>query len=345
MPVGTVGTVKGLYLEDLEEIGYKLILGNTYHLFLRPGHELIERRGGLHRFMGGWNGAILTDSGGYQVFSLADRVKFHEDGVEFASHIDGSRHLFTPERVIDIQRALGSNIMMMLDDCPPGDGTPERVDAALARTHRWADRAVAYRRRLIDAGELDPERQRMFGIFQGALDQERRRLSLEYISGLDFDGVAIGGLSVGESREEMHAMLEFLGPQLDARRPRYLMGVGAVPDLLEAVRHGVDMFDCVLPTRNARNGQLFTSRGKVNVRNRVHAEDDGPPDPACGCRTCRRYSLAYLRHLFQAGEMLGPMLATFHNLYFLRSFMDDMRAAIIAGEFDRFYADWQKIPA
>lgn len=342
MPVGTVGSVKGLWQSDLEEIGYKLILGNTYHLFLRPGHELIRARGGLHDFMA-WPGAILTDSGGYQVFSLSERVKFLENGVEFASHIDGSRHLFTPESVIDVQRALGSNIMMLLDDCPPGDAKPERVAESLQRTHRWAAQAVTHYERLVENGELDPTRNRIFGIAQGCLDLERRAESLDVIQSMPFAGVAIGGLSVGESREDMYRVLDFLKPRLDPQRPRYLMGVGAIPDLLEGIRNGIDMFDCVLPTRNARNGQLFTSRGRVNIRNRQYAERDDAPDPECGCRVCRRYSLAYLRHLFQAGEMLGPMAATYHNLHFLRDFMRTARDAIRAGRYSEFYLRWKKI--
>lgn len=343
MPVGTVGSVKGLWQEDLDEIGYRLILGNTYHLFLRPGHELVRARGGLHKFMG-WDGAILTDSGGYQVFSLSERVKFRENGVTFASHIDGSRHEFTPERVIDIQRALGSNIMMILDDCPPGDADPVRVAESLDRTHRWARTAVEHYEGLVGQGELDPTRHRLFGIAQGCMDLERRAESLAEIQSHEsFAGIAIGGLSVGESRPEMYRVLDSLGPQLDPARPHYLMGVGAIPDLLEGIRNGIDMFDCVLPTRNARNGQLFTRRGRINIRNRQYAERDDPPDPECDCRVCQRYSLAYLRHLFQAGEMLGPMLATYHNLYFLQDFMAEARRAIIAGEFPSFYARWKKI--
>ena len=342
MPVGTVGSVKGLWQEDLEEIGYNLILGNTYHLFLRPGHELIRERGGLHGFMA-WRGGILTDSGGYQVFSLSDRVKFLENGVEFASHIDGSRHQFTPERVIDIQRALGSNIMMVLDDCPPGDAEPERVAQSLDRTHRWARAAADYYERLVSSGQLDPTRQRVFGIAQGCMDLDRRAESLDVIQEQRFAGIAIGGLSVGESREAMYRVLDFLGPRMDPARPHYLMGVGAIPDLLEAIRNGVDMFDCVLPTRNARNGQLFTSRGKINIRNRQYADRDEPPDPACKCRVCQRYSLAYLRHLFQAGEMLGPMAATYHNLHFLRDLMAAARDTIRAGRVSEFYIHWKKI--
>jgi queuine tRNA-ribosyltransferase len=342
MPVGTAGSVKGLWQEDLEEIGYNLILGNTYHLFLRPGHELIAERRGLHGFMG-WPGAILTDSGGYQVFSLSDRVKFTYGGVEFASHIDGSRHMFTPERVIDIQRALGSNIMMVLDDCPPGDAPLARVAESLDRTHRWAAAAWDYYRGLVESDQLDPTRQRLFGIAQGCLDLELRGQSLETIQALPFAGIAIGGLSVGESREQMYSVLAFLGPRMDSSRPRYLMGVGAIPDVLEAVRNGIDMFDCVLPTRNARNGQLFTRRGRINIRNAQYARRDDPPDPECGCRVCRRYSLAYLRHLFQAGEMLGPMAATYHNLYFMREFMAAMGDAIRAGRFSEFYSHWKKI--
>lgn len=344
MPVGTAGTIKGVWLEDVRGIGYRLILGNTYHLYLRPGAERIRRLGGLARLIGWDDGAILTDSGGYQVFSLADRVKFRHEGVEFKSHLDGSAHLFTPASVIDVQTDFGSNIMMPLDDCPPADAPPERVRESLDRTHRWIGEALAHYARRADEGRLDPDRQRIFGIAQGCLDPALRRESLEYIQSTAVAGVAVGGLSVGETREDLHAMLHVIGPWLDPGRPRYLMGVGAAPDLIAAVENGFDMFDCVLATRNARNGQLFTSRGKVNIRNSQYADSDSAPDPECQCRVCRRYSLAYLRHLFQAEEMLGPMMASLHNLHFFHDLMAKMRSAIRSGAWREFRERWQKIP-
>ena len=344
MPVGTRATVKALWHRELEEMGYDLILANTYHLFLRPGHETIAALGGLHDFQGWSEHAILTDSGGYQVFSLADRVRFFDEGVEFQSHVDGARHLFTPELVLDVQCAFGSDIMMMLDDCPPADADRVRLQEALRRTHLWCDRVIEHRRQRIESGAFDQKRQSLFGIFQGGLDRELRERSMDYIAARPFDGIAIGGLSVGESRPELHAMLEWLGSRMDPERPRYLMGVGTVPDILEAVRAGVDMFDCVLPTRNARNGQFLTGLGKRNVRNARFARSDEPPDPECTCPVCARYSLGYIRHLFSVGEMLGPMLATHHNLHFFSHFMEALRAAIKAGEYEPFYERWKKIP-
>ena len=341
MPVGTQGTVKAMWPEQLEEIGYRLILGNTYHLHLRPGDDRIARMGGLHRFMA-WRGAILTDSGGFQAFSLSDRVKLLPDGVEFRSHIDGSLRMFTPESTLDIQRNLGSNIMMVLDDCPPAGADKARLEAALFRTHAWAARSIAYRDRLEAAGQWSPRDAHLFGIVQGGTDPALRAQSVESVAAYSFSGIALGGLSVGETRESFHETLAHVGPLLDAR-PRYLMGVGTVPDMLEAVRHGIDMFDCVLPTRNARNGQFLTQQGRVNIRNAVHAEQSEPVDPACDCRVCRRFSRGYLRHLFVAREMLGPQLATYHNLHFMHTFTRSMRQAILADDFSGFYERWQKV--
>ncbi len=343
MPVGTQGTVKALWQEDLEEIGYDLILSNTYHLYMRPG-EIIKEFGGLKPFMSWEDHAILTDSGGFQVFSLSDRIKFREEGVEFSSHLDGSRHLFTPEKVIDFQNLLGSDIMMVLDDCPPASADRKRAEESLDRTHRWARNAIDHRHRLIDEGKMDPVARRVFGISQGHMDLRLRVESLQYIQSLPFDGIAVGGLSVGESREQMYEILEALGPNLDSNRPRYLMGVGTIPDFLEAVKNGIDMFDCVLPTRNARNGQALTSLGKVNVRNASHSLSTLPLDSHCNCKTCRRYSVGYIRHLFKAKEMLGSQLITYHNLYFFHSFMTKMRSSIQRGEFLEFYKHWKAIP-
>ncbi len=341
MPVGTQASVKSLWQHQLEELDYRLILGNTYHLHLRPGDERIAHLGGLARFMS-WGGAILTDSGGFQAFSLADRVRLLEHGVEFQSHIDGSRRMFTPAGVLDIQARLGSDISMVLDDCPPGGADRSRLLAALERTHLWAKLSIEHRAGRVALGSWDPERQRVFGIVQGGTDPELRRRSVEFISSLPFDGVAVGGLSVGETREAFHSTLAVVGPLLD-KRPRYLMGVGTVTDLLEAVRWGFDMFDCVLPTRNARNGQLLTGSGRVNIRNAAYADDASPPESGCECRVCQRYSRAYLRHLFVAREMLGPELATYHNLFFMRKFMRSMREAIQERRFAEFYERWKKV--
>lgn len=342
MPVGTRATVKSLWQEQLEEIGYDLILGNTYHLYLRPG-RLIERLGGLKRFMG-WEGhAILTDSGGFQVFSLSQMTKFQEDGVQFQSHIDGSRHLFTPESVLETQLWLGSDIMMPLDDCPPGDADANRLGQALDRTHRWARTAWARYEALANDGSFNPEQNRLFGIVQGGVDESARLTSLAAISELPFAGIALGGLSVGESREDMYRILSRIGPRMDPARPRYLMGVGTIPDFLEAIQNGIDMFDCVLPTRNARNGQALTSQGTVNLRNACHAEDSNPVDPECHCRVCRRYSRAYVRHLFQSGEMLGPELLSYHNLAFFHGFLASARRAIQEGTYTQFYARWKQV--
>ncbi|MCE9596890.1 MAG: tRNA guanosine(34) transglycosylase Tgt [Spirochaetia bacterium] len=339
MPVGTRATVKGLWQENLESIGYKLILGNTYHLYLRPGSKEIAALGGLKRFMA-WNGVILTDSGGYQMFSLSEHMKLDDAGVGFKSHLDGSMHRFTPESAIDIQCDLSSNIMMVLDDCPPGDADSNRIRESLTRTHRWARNSIDHHTRLADSGKLDPSTQRLFGIVQGAISEEARIESVEFISSLPFSGVAIGGLSVGESREDFYRILGCLNGRMDRARPRYLMGVGTIPDFIEAVKNGIDMFDCVLPTRNARNGQGLTSVGKVRIRNQLHKLDDGPLDPACNCLVCRRYSRGYLRHLFISDEMLGPMLMSYHNLAFYFAFFDEMRQAIRAGAFRVFVEKW-----
>lgn len=342
MPVGTLGTVKGLWQEDLEELGYDLILANTYHLYLRPG-RITQELGGLKKFMSWQKHAVLTDSGGFQVYSLADRVKFLEEGVSFASHIDGSRHLFTPAQTIDTQLGFGSDIMMVLDDCPPGDATRDRLLQSLDRTHRWARTAIQHYQNGIENGSIQPARQKIFGIIQGGIDEELRKQSTDYIQSQPFHGIALGGLSVGEKREDFYKVLEVLQSQLDTKRPHYLMGVGTIPDFLEAVRNGIDMFDCVLPTRNARNGQILTTEGKLNLRNAKHARQQDPPDPNCQCRVCRRYSLAYLRHLFISGEMLGPQMATFHNLHFYNQFMKSMRVAIRQNNFQSFYKKWKKI--
>ncbi len=339
MPVGTQAAVKTLDSYDLEDMGYELILANTYHLYLRPG-EVIRSFGGVKRFMD-WKGALLTDSGGFQVFSLAAMRKFVTGGVEFQSHIDGSKHLFTPERVLDIQGMLGSDIMMVLDDCPPGDADSTRLADSLDRTHRWARQSVEYYRQGQEQGRF--QNQNLFGIAQGGIDEKLRSESLSMIQALPFAGVAIGGLSVGESREDFYRVLHHLGPELDEKRPRYLMGVGTIPDFLEAIRCGVDLFDCVLPTRNARHGIAYTRQGKLNLRNAIHTESQEPLDTECQCRACRRFSRGYVRHLLRAGEITALRLLSIHNLQFFFDFFVMARQSIQKGQFMSFYEGWKKI--
>ena len=334
MPVGTQGAVKALTPQHLEEIGASIILGNTYHLMLRPGDELIARRGGLHKFIG-WKKPILTDSGGYQVFSLAERRKINEQGVEFRSHLDGSSHLLTPERAVEIQANLGSDIAMVLDECPALPSTADVIDKSLELTARWA-RRCRERFSAIRANGPDPFTQLQFGIVQGGTFPELRAKSAELIVSIGFEGYAIGGLSVGEPNETMYQVVEATTPRLPVDQPRYLMGVGTPIDLVECVARGVDMFDCVMPTRNARNGQLFTSEGPLNIQNAQFSEDDGPADPACHCYTCRNFSRAYLRHLSMAGEMTGGTLNTLHNLSFYLDTMRRIREAIAFGRFEDF---------
>jgi queuine tRNA-ribosyltransferase len=342
MPVGTQGAVKAMTARDLDDVGASIILGNTYHLLLRPGPELVARRGGLHRFIG-WSRPILTDSGGYQVFSLATRRKIQESGVEFRSHLDGSLYELTPERAVDVQAALGSDIAMVLDECPALPATDAELEQSLLLTSRWAKRGRARFLALADAGvPVSNPGQAQFGIVQGGTSATLRALSAELTLEVGFEGYAIGGVSVGEPDEEIYKVIEATAPLLPEDRPRYLMGVGTPIDLLEAVARGVDMFDCVLPTRNARNGQLFTSEGPLNIKNARYAEDDGPADPACGCYTCRTFSRAYLRHLFVTGEMTGGTLNTLHNLYFYLDTMSRIRKAIAFGTFEKFKQDFHR---
>jgi queuine tRNA-ribosyltransferase len=334
MPVGTQGSVKAMTPRDLVEVGASVILGNTYHLHLRPGDDLIHRRGGLHRFIG-WDRPILTDSGGYQVFSLADRRVLTEAGVEFQSHLDGSRHLLSPESAVDIQLNLGSDIAMVLDECPALPADEAVLDRSVELTARWARRCRDH----FLARRPDSEfgrGQLQFGIVQGGTSSSIREKSAKLTVELGFDGYAIGGLSVGEPNDTMYKVIEHTAPRLPADHPRYLMGVGTPTDLVEAVARGVDMFDCVMPTRNARNGRLFTSRGAINIKNACHVDDDGPVDEACGCYTCRTFSRAYLRHLFMAGEMTSGVLNTLHNLFFYLDTMRRVREAIAFGMFEKF---------
>ena len=328
-PVGTAANVKTLEPRDLTELGVSILLANTYHLYLRPGHDRIERLGGLHNFMG-WDGPILTDSGGYQVFSLAHRRQLDADGVTFRSHIDGSVHRFTPERVIEIEEQLGADIAMVLDECAdPHD--PDYLTQALSRTHAWAERCKAAHSR--------PD-QALFGIVQGGIYPELRAESARILTGLDFPGYAIGGLAVGETKEQMYATLDATCPHLPAHKPRYLMGVGAPEDIVEAVWRGVDLFDCVLPTRIARNGALLTSAGRFNIRNARFAEDTRPIQEACGCYTCRTFSRAYLRHLIISREISGLRLATIHNVHFMQQLMEQIRTAISQNTFASFRTEF-----
>jgi len=337
MPVGTAATVKGMKPEAVRATGADIILGNTYHLMLRPGAERMARLGGLHKFMN-WPRPILTDSGGYQVMSLAALRKLSEDGVEFRSHIDGSKHMLSPERSMEIQRLLGSDIVMAFDECPRADRPRDEIARSMELSMRWAKRS----RDAFDAGGAHAEGAALFGIQQGALDEGLRAQSAEALTAIGFDGYAIGGLAVGEGQEAMFATLDFAPGQLPADRPRYLMGVGKPDDLVGAVERGVDMFDCVLPTRSGRNGQAFTWAGPLNLRNARHAEDTAPLDERCPCPACGHYSRAYLHHLVKAGEMLGAMLLTEHNLTFYQQLMQAMREAIGAGRFAAFAGDFRR---
>jgi queuine tRNA-ribosyltransferase len=336
MPVGTQGTVKGLSQRDLwEDLKAPVILGNTYHLFLRPGHELIRQLGGLHKFMS-WPGAILTDSGGFQVFSLSGLRKITEQGVTFQSHLNGDTCKFTPASTVDVQMALGSDIMMVLDECPPYPVSRESARASMERTVRWARRAFEHYRTVINAS---PTRHALFPIVQGSMFPELRRQCTEQLLELDADGYAVGGLSVGEPRPLSLEMVEATEPLLPRDRPRYAMGVGMPDELPEYVARGIDMMDCVLPSRNARNGWLFTSEGKVVMKHARHRDDPGPLDPNCGCYTCRNYSRAYLRHLYQAGEILFSSLATRHNIHRYLEIMREIRESILEGRFPAYLRD------
>jgi queuine tRNA-ribosyltransferase len=326
MPVGTAGAVKALTLQQLEEHGAQILLANTYHLMLRPGDGVVARLGGLHGFSG-WRGPFLTDSGGYQVFSLAALRRLSEEGVRFQSHIDGSSHLLSPERSIEVQTNLGADLIMAFDECPPFPASREAVDEATARTTRWAQRSRAAHRRCD---------QWLFGIVQGGVHLDLRERSARELLALDFPGYAVGGLSVGEPKPDRDRVLEALDPVLPDSKPRYLMGVGTPADIVECVGRGIDLFDCVLPTRNGRNGQLFTSQGKLSIRNARFREDPRPPDPTCRCYTCRTASRAYLRHLHLAGEITGATLLTLHNVFFYLDTLRKMRQSILLGRFEEF---------
>jgi queuine tRNA-ribosyltransferase len=378
MPVGTAATVKTLSPHDLEELGARIVLGNTYHLYLRPGHERVQRLGGLHRFMA-WPGALLTDSGGFQVFSLGEAargsgepahapkglVRISEEGVEFRSHLDGARHFLSPERAIEIQEALGADVVMAFDECPPSKAERSYHEASLARTQRWLVRCQQRWRQLEEekasggraggAGRGDGRAASLliqnapcalFGIAQGGLFPDLRRRAIEEAAALDLPGYALGGYAVGEEPEEMWAGVGRDAPLMPAAKPRYLMGVGTPEDLLQGIAAGIDMFDCVLPTRCARNGLLFTSEGRLTIRNAAFQDDERPVDPACACYTCRTFSRAYLRHLFRAGELLGLRLNTLHNVQYFLDLMAGARRAIEEGRLEAYArekrAGWKK---
>ena len=340
MPVGTAGSVKTLSPHDLGELGARIILANTYHLYLRPGHERVHRLGGLHRFMA-WDGAVLTDSGGFQVYSLQGAragtapslVSIGEEGVTFKSHLDGSRHFLSPETSVRIQLDLGSDVIMAFDECPPSRAERRYHEESLARTQRWLARS---RDAWLAADPPYLERPALFGIAQGGLFPDLRRRAIEEAAALDLPGYALGGYAVGEEAEEMWEGVARHAPELPREKPRYLMGVGTPEDLLAGISAGVDMFDCVLPTRCARNGLLFTSRGRLTIRNARFAEDERPADPDCGCYTCRTFTRAYLRHLFKAGELLALRLNTIHNLHHYLGLMEGARSAIAEGRFEAF---------
>ncbi len=331
MPVGTRASVKTMSQADLEEIGAQIILGNTYHLYLRPGHELIERvAGDLHRFMS-WDRPILTDSGGFQVFSLSSLNKTSEKGVEFRSHIDGSKHLIGPEKSMEIQKGLGSDIVMAFDECPALPASKERLRESMELTLRWAKRCKEYPLR---------DYQALFGIIQGGLHFDLRSECMERLEELDFPGLALGGLSVGEKNDEMVEFCHEFVHTMPDHKPRYLMGVGTPLDVMTGIKNGLDMFDCVLPTRNARNGQFLTHRGPLNIKKERFKEDQLPPDPECNCRVCKRYSRAYIRHLYTVGEYLAGQLISYHNLYFYLDMVRNARQAILENKFDEHYQDF-----
>jgi queuine tRNA-ribosyltransferase len=354
MPVGTAGTVKGIRFEELEspELDARIILGNTYHLWLRPGIETIRAGGGLHKFIG-WERAMLTDSGGFQVWSLGALRKITEEGTEFRSHIDGARCFLSPEISMEIQAALGAEIAMAFDECAPGEATYEEARRSMELTLRWAKRSHEAFERVAQVDNLRSgsaeataqvnnlrHRQALFGIVQGASHLDLRRESLERTVEIGFDGYAIGGLSVGEEKPVMLEVIEEIAPRMPGDKPRYLMGVGTPEDLIEAVARGIDMFDCVLPTRNGRNGQAFTSRGRLNIKNARYADDQRPLDEACECSVCRRHTRAFLRHLYQSGEMLASILLTHHNLAFFLDTMRRVRQAIRSGQFAKFRREY-----
>lgn len=332
MPVGTLGTVKAVSPDELKAIGAEIILCNTYHLYLRPGHEIIASLGGIHKFMN-WHGPILTDSGGFQVFSLSGLRKIEEGGVHFKSHLDGSMHFIGPREAMEIQSSLGSDIAMVLDDCTPYPSSYEYASESLERTLKWA----------MDCKDMQKQGQALFGIIQGSLFEDLRRRSIEKLVEIGFDGYAVGGLSVGEPKDDMHRMIFYTSKMMPDEKPRYLMGIGDLKDVMSGVEAGFDMFDCVMPTRNARNGTLFTSTGKISIKREEFRADSRPLDQDCNCYTCRNYSRGYLRHIFLSKEILSMRLNTIHNLYFYLNFFRNMRKSIMKGKFSEFKSRWEEI--
>lgn len=339
MPVGTSGAVKAMTSGDLEECGAEIILGNTYHLYLRPGTEIIKKLGGLASF-NSWHKPTLTDSGGFQIFSLRDISKISDDGVQFKSHHDGSYHMFTPEKSIEIQHDIGADIIMMFDQCVPYPCSKEEAYQGVERTFDWGKRSLNRHNELLKQNQTDTK---LFGIIQGSVFEELRTRSAEQLVPLDFPGYAIGGLSVGESKEEMESMLAHTIQYLPEDKPRYLMGVGYPEDILMAVSYGIDMFDCVLPTRNARTGYVFTSEGPLIYRNAAYADDDKPLDPNCNCKVCQRYSRAYIRHLYNQSEITAMILSSYHSTYFFQTLMKEIREAIEENRFDQFREEFLEL--
>jgi queuine tRNA-ribosyltransferase len=337
MPVATRGAIRALTFRDIEEIGFEIILSNTYHLYIRPGMEIIGKAGGLHKFMN-YHKPVLTDSGGFQVFSLSDLCKVREDGVEFKSHLDGSSHMFTPEKVLDIQKVIGSDIMMVLDQCTQYPAEKKEARDAVERTVNWADISYNYWKE-----KLDTDKQALFAIVQGSVYSDLREECTARLLQNDFSGYAVGGLSVGEPKNMYNEMTEITLRNIPSNKPRYMMGVGSPVEILVAVMHGVDMFDCVMPTRIARNGTLYTSQGRVNIKASVHADDFGPLDPGCGCYVCRNFSRAYLRHIFRMGEISSLIYNSYHNLFFMKSFLNEIRESIESGNFMQTYKKWEAL--
>jgi queuine tRNA-ribosyltransferase len=334
MPVATRGAIRAMTMDDIKSIGFDIILSNTYHLYMRPGTDVLERAGGLHKFMN-FDKSFLTDSGGFQVFSLSNLCKISEEGVEFNSHLDGSRHFFTPEKVLDIQRVIGSDIMMVLDQCTEYPIEKDKARAAMERTIRWAGQSIDYYR-----NTFDMDKQSCFAIVQGSVYNDLRRECALRLADMDFSGYAIGGLSVGEPKELYREVTSALTEYMPENKPRYMMGVGSPPEILFGIRHGVDMFDCVMPTRIARNGTLYTSEGRVNIKSAVYEKDFSPLDPDCSCYVCGNFTRSYLRHLFKAGEISSLIYNTYHNLFFMKRFMEEIRSSISEGTFDEVEKRW-----
>ncbi|MEJ5360885.1 MAG: tRNA guanosine(34) transglycosylase Tgt [Spirochaetota bacterium] len=339
MPVATRGAIRALTIRDIEEIGFEIILSNTYHMYIRPGIELLNEVGGLHNFMN-YHKPILTDSGGFQVFSLADLRKVHDNGVEFKSHIDGSKHFFSPQKVLDIQRIIGSDIMMVLDECVEYPSTQHAAQKAVDRTLHWASISFQYWK-----NTFNTERQALFAIVQGSTFTDLRKHCVEGLLEYEFSGYAIGGLSVGEPKSEYARITAITAPMLPWDKPRYMMGVGSPLEILEAIKHGVDMFDCVMPTRIARNGTLFTSKGRVNIKSGIYAQDFSPLDENCQCYVCRTFTRAYLRHIYKMNEIAALIYNTYHNLYFMKQFIEGIQKSIAENRFLQEYKRWEEIYA